>query len=207
MSFGRRKPIFWDSSDVLVEILSRALEQDGWIISTASSRSEKSYPTGDGRSVFPDVVAVGRQHCIFLEVKSRMFLLRHLKSEHIIYHFAPDPHCQTAYRALSLDPRDTGPCEMQRLVKACAAHSTAVHKQALATVVVPDYVSGWKLDVLETCLAEMNASCGIATELWILSRNETQMSLKKRLEMDSSMHIPLLSESIVSSVFQELIRS
>lgn len=100
MNFGRRKPVFWDSSEVLVEILSRALEATGWTISSASSRAERRYPTGDGRSVFPDIVVNDKRHSLFSEVKSRMFLLHNLSSEHIVYHFAPEPRCQVAFRSL-----------------------------------------------------------------------------------------------------------
>jgi len=202
MSFVNRKPVFWDSSDVIVEILSRAFEKAGWRVATASSRAEKRYPTGDGQTIFPDMVAIDERYCLFSEVKSRMFLLRGLTREHISYHFAPEPRCQNAFRSLrTKDQRDTGSCEMQRLVKASAAHAALLDKQGLASAIIPQYVTGWKLEELTGCIEELNSSSRIPVELWILNRRASDMSLEKRVDRHTDLKLPAIAGEIVKDVF------
>jgi len=201
---GRRKAQFWDSSEVLVELVSRALENAGWRIQTASSKAEKAYPTGDGKRVFPDIAAFNGRYWLFSEVKSRLFLLRDLRREHITYHFAPAPRCRDAFSSLpARDPRDRGACEMQRLEMACSTQATSTGTRGFVSAIVPEYVAGWKLDELTICLEEMNASSSIPVELWILSGRVNGINLFKKLARQGTPDVPMIPDRIVNDVAKE----
>ena len=195
----------WDNSPVLCEIISRSFQNSGWNIVHASNWGERKFYTYDGETIFPDIVVEKEGLVIFAEVKSRLFHLRKELNLRIIYHFAPEPECIQAFKALtSKDYRDKGPCEFIRLVKAAKNYADKNNYKALSVVITPSYVCGEKLRILKESLRKIEQLQITPIELWILYRKgKTNMHLKPLNK--SIIQIPPIPEYIVAETFKKYI--